>query len=494
MGATTGTATIVVTDLVGSTRLRSALGEQTADDLRREHDVALTEAVTAHRGRVVKGAGDGILAAFESASDAVAAAVAMQQAVYELGRRHRLRLAMRVGISAGDVSWEGGDCFGLPVVEAARLEEAAEPGRILCAAIVRALARGRAGVEFGPEASWVLHGLAEPVPACEVGWSPPETLSRSEVLPLVGRAVEMDEIMAAWERVTAGSGGAVLVAGEPGIGKTRLVQEVTSRVSAGGGTVWWGTAYEGEGRAYGPITEMLDTYVRVADPVAIAEELGARAGLVARLTSMLSDSVEPAKLSADGERERTVDAVVDFAAAVASRAPLLVVIDDGHWADAATVGLIRTLVRRASRLRMLVVIAYRDTDLNRRHPLGDVLREWRRQPSVMRLTLRGLDRDQVVELASAVADQDVPATVASAISVETDGNPLFVREVVLHLLEEGRLSLAGGEWETGAELGIPRVCAMPSAADCRDCRTTPTACWWWRRHSTPISTWPTWAP
>src|SRR5262249_31736938 len=117
VGATTGTATIVVTDLVGSTLLRAALGEQTADDLRREHDGALTAAVTAHRGRVIKGAGDGILAAFDSASDAVAAAVQMQRAVYELGRRHRLRLAMRVGISAGDVSWEGGDCFGLPVVE-----------------------------------------------------------------------------------------------------------------------------------------------------------------------------------------------------------------------------------------------------------------------------------------------------------------------------------------------------------------------------------------
>ena len=159
MGSTTGTATIVLTDLVGSTALRSQLGERAADELRRDHDAALTAAVSAHRGRVVKGAGDGILAAFDSASDGVAAAVAMQQAVHELGRRRRLRAGDPGGVSAGDVSWEDGDCFGLPVVEAARLEAAASPGQILCAEIVRALARGRASVEFGPAASLSLKGL-----------------------------------------------------------------------------------------------------------------------------------------------------------------------------------------------------------------------------------------------------------------------------------------------------------------------------------------------
>ena len=117
--ATTGTATVVFTGLVGSTVLRSRLGEQAADALRREHDVLLGDTVAAFRGRVVKGAGDGIMAAFGSASDAVAAAVAMQQAVHAFGRRRRLDLTIRVGLSSGDVSWEDGDCFGLPVVEAA---------------------------------------------------------------------------------------------------------------------------------------------------------------------------------------------------------------------------------------------------------------------------------------------------------------------------------------------------------------------------------------
>jgi class 3 adenylate cyclase len=144
VAASTGTATIVFTDLVGSTALRSRLGEQAADDLRREHDAALADVVETHRGRVVKGAGDGIMAAFDSASDAVVASVAMQRAVVAMGRRRRLELAIRVRISAGDVSWENGDCFGLPVVEAARLEASAGPGQILAAELIRVLARGRA--------------------------------------------------------------------------------------------------------------------------------------------------------------------------------------------------------------------------------------------------------------------------------------------------------------------------------------------------------------
>ena len=458
MGATTGTATIVFTDLVDSTELRSTLGEHAADDLRREHDAALTAAVTAHRGRVVKGGGDGIMAAFESASDGVAAAVAMQQAVYEVGRRRRLRLGMRVGVSAGDVSWEAGDGFGLPVVEAARLQEAAAPGQILCAEIVRGLARGRAGLEFGPGTSLSLKGLVEPVTAYEIPWSPPTATPRTMLLPLFGRSAEVGLVMEAWDGATNGAGGAVLVAGEPGIGKTRLVEEVARGVTRSGGTVWWGTAYEGEGRAYGPITEMLDAYLHVADPTAAAQQLGATAGLVARLAPAVRDLVEityAAPLAPDVERERTVDAILEFAAAVASTAPLLVVVDDAHWADASTVRLLRTLVRRSARLPVLVVVAYRDVDVDRGHPLADALAEWRRQSSVVRIALRGLDRDTVGELLGALVDRDdAPAALVSAISAETDGNPLFVREVILHLLEEGQIGR--GEWSAPvAELGIP---------------------------------------
>ena len=177
----------------------------------------------------MKGAGDGILAAFDSASDGVAAAVAMQQAVHGIGRRRRLELAIRVGISVGDVSWEDGDCFGLPVVEAARLEAAAEPGQVLCAEIVRMLARGRAGVEFRPVGELLLKGLDEPVAACEIAWSPTDAGTRRDGDP-VGRTLGgVGGCSPTRGSGRGGGGGAVLVAGEPGIGKTRLLQSSRRR-------------------------------------------------------------------------------------------------------------------------------------------------------------------------------------------------------------------------------------------------------------------------
>lgn len=144
------TATIIFTDLVGSTALRARLGEERADDLRRIHDEMLTARIEAHGGRVVRPQGDGLMAAFPAASDALTAAVEMQQAIdrYNRSPDALAELSMRVGLSTGDVSWEGGECFGTPVVEAARLEAAAEGGQILCSDFVRMMARGRGGHEF----------------------------------------------------------------------------------------------------------------------------------------------------------------------------------------------------------------------------------------------------------------------------------------------------------------------------------------------------------
>jgi predicted ATPase len=193
---------------------------------------------------------------------------------------------------------------------------------------------------------------------------------------LFGRVAEVGVVLEAWDRARTGAGGAVLLAGEPGIGKTRLAEAVVSRVMQSGGRLWWGAAYEGEGRAYGPVSEMVDGYLRVSDPAAVAHQLGAGAGLVARIAPAVGDLVQladGAPLPPEVERERTVDAILEFAAAVASAAPLLVVVDDAQWADASTVRLLRTLVRRSARLPVLVLVAYRDVDLDRRHPLADAL-------------------------------------------------------------------------------------------------------------------------
>lgn len=208
------TATIVFTDLVGSTALRAALGEERADELRRVHDALLTEKITSNGGRVVKGGGDGLLAAFESASAALTACVHIQQAVEAHNRRiDRLaELAVRIGVSAGDVSWEAGDCFGTPVVEAARLEAAACGGQILCSDLVRLLARGRGGHQLVFVGELDLKGLPEPVPAHEVLWqttSPeevplPPSLALSAAAAFLGRHEEVARAAAVIDDTASG--------------------------------------------------------------------------------------------------------------------------------------------------------------------------------------------------------------------------------------------------------------------------------------------------
>lgn len=194
---------MLFTDLVGSTALRTRLGEEPAEDLRREHDRLLAEAVKAHAGRVVKGLGDGIMATFAAASDAVAAAVAIQQSVDRHNRRRDLLapLAVRVGISLGDVTFEDDDVHGTPVIAAARLCAAATGGQILASDLVRVLVGPAHAEGFIPAGLLELKGLAEPLDTCEVSWEP-RPLSR---IPLpafltdlgrifVGRGVQLEQL------------------------------------------------------------------------------------------------------------------------------------------------------------------------------------------------------------------------------------------------------------------------------------------------------------
>ena len=245
----TGTTTILFTDLVGSTAQRAQLGEEAAETLRRAYDRLLDDAVTAHHGTVAKSVGDGIMATFPGAADALAAAVAIQQAV-DGHNRHApsVPLAVRVGISLGDVAWERGDCFGTPVIEAARLCAAADGGQILVADLVRLTARGRGDHTFTTVGPVVLEGLPDPVVACTVDWEPlalvglplPPRLGTRSRFAMVGRSAETEALALAWAKAKDGQRQVVLVAGEPGIGKTRLATEAARAAHADGGTVLFG--------------------------------------------------------------------------------------------------------------------------------------------------------------------------------------------------------------------------------------------------------------
>src|ERR1700722_8529468 len=245
----TVTRTVLFTDLVGSTELRIRLGEDDAENLRRDHDALLRDAISANGGTVVKGLGDGVLATFEAAAAAASAAIAIQQAVDRHCRHNPDRtFGVRVGISLGDVSLEDGDVFGVAVIEASRLCAAAAGGEILVADLVRSLARGRGGFGFDPLGDLELRGLPDPVPCCRLRWEPlaPDSSGAgSTSLPFpplldigitgyVGR-VELRAHLAERRRVVqAGATCTVVLSGEPGVGKTRTATEVARAAFADG--------------------------------------------------------------------------------------------------------------------------------------------------------------------------------------------------------------------------------------------------------------------
>jgi hypothetical protein len=178
------------------------------------------------------------MVAFASAADAVRCAVAMQQE----GRRpvHGEQLAIRVGLNAGEALKEAADYFGLPVVVARRLCDRAEAGQILCADVIAGLLMGRPDFAFSDLGKLDLKGVPQAVSAFAVHYEAGGGELVPSRLPFVGRQGELDRLRARWAEAAAGRGRLVLVAGEPGIGKTRLVEELAERAAGDGAEVLWG--------------------------------------------------------------------------------------------------------------------------------------------------------------------------------------------------------------------------------------------------------------
>ncbi|MGZ4712127.1 MAG: ATP-binding protein [Acidimicrobiia bacterium] len=477
--STAGLVTILFTDLVGSTALSQELGDHAADDVRREHFEVLRQAVSRTGGTEVKTIGDALMVSYPAAADAVAGAVAMQQGVARHNRRGAgPRLEMRIGISAGDATFEDGDWFGTPVVEAARLCAAAEGGQILATEIVKVLGGTRVGHPLVSVAPIAAKGIAEPVAACQVVWEPEEDeIAESRAVPLppvvatpnlvtlVGRDTERSVVVDAWKEVVAGGRRVVLVAGEPGIGKTRLVKDVCQLAHDHGGAVLWGGCEEELSVPYQPFVEAIRWYSSVADLDELRSELGPLGGELTRLVPELARIVPgldaPVSADADTERYRLFEAAVEFFAALSARGPVLLVLDDVHWAAKPTLLLLRHILRATAPMNLLVVATYRDTDLDRTHPLAEMLADLRREPGVERLALTGLDEQGVVAFLEHTAGHELDAPgleLARVVHAETEGNPFFVGEVLRHLAESGALVFRDGRWTsdlTADQFGIP---------------------------------------
>ena len=282
-------------------------------------------------------------------------------------------------------------------------------------------------------------------------WRPVGTTRTGVVSLFVGRTAEIARLRDCVTETEAGRGRLTMVVGEPGIGKTRLTDEIASQAAERGFEVIWGRCYEGDWTPpYVAFAEALAMVVRTAELRELRNDLGFGGPPLARMVPLLRERLpdlpEPASLGPNEEQFRLLDAVVQLLAARAKRRPVVIVIDDLHWADAGTLSMLRHLSRFLKDHRICVIANYRDLELDRQHPLGDALVELRKEAGYERIVLRGLGDPEIAAMLAAIAAHDLDSTLVQTIVAETGGNPLFAREILMHLLEDGKLTQDGEVW------------------------------------------------
>jgi tetratricopeptide (TPR) repeat protein len=270
----------------------------------------------------------------------------------------------------------------------------------------------------------------------------------------VGRERELGELRAGLEIAISGRGRLFLVAGEPGIGKTRLLGELAAHAPRREARVLWGRCWEGEGApAYWPWVQIVRSHVRIHDAERLRSEMGAGAADIAQIVPEVYErlpGLTPPTPIAEPEhaRFRLFDSITAFFKNAAQADPLVVILDDLHCADKASLLLLQFLAREMAESHLLVVGAYRDVEVQRGHPIIDALVALRREPVHERILLRGLSEREVAALLGALGGEGAPAAFVKLLCRETEGNPFFIEEILEHLIEEGIVERERGRWKS----------------------------------------------
>jgi len=453
---------VVFTDLVGSTEMSSRLGPEKTEDLRVVHFGLLRSAMGQHGGSEVKNLGDGLMMVFPSLGSALDGSVAMQQAVDRHNSGGKEPLGVRIGISTGDATEEEGDFFGEPVVEAARMCAKCDAGQIIVSQLLSMLARST-GHTFTSIGDLELRGVPEPVQSMTVDWESvqvegampvPDRLKPDMERELAGRTDEMASLQQAFKDAEGGTPRVSLLAGEPGIGKTRLSSELAAEAYGRGSLALYGRCDEELSLPYQPWVEALGYLFEHGPEDLLAEAIRLHgpelAGMIPAVRRRFPDVELPASTDAETERYRLLQAVASLLTIVSADGPVLLVLDDLHWAGKPTLTMLRHVFTNVSSASLMIVGTYRDSDLQAGHPLIDTVATLRREPGVEQIPVTGLDDLEMVALVQISAGHDLDETAtAMALSLrrETAGNPFFAHEILRNLVEVGDLVLGDdGRW------------------------------------------------
>ncbi len=396
-----------------------------------------------------------------------------------------------MGLHTGEAYARDGDYYGQAPNRAARLMALAHGGQILVSRVTGQLARESMDddVTLLDVGEHRLRGLARPERVYQVTHpalpqSFPSLRSLDDSLAslmadvsvpfpsrlaipaaFAGRDRELARLERCWADVRDGTGRIVLVAGEPGIGKTALVARLATRVHEAGDVVLYGRCDDDFGVPYEPFVEALGQLLpNLPEPLlgAHVQEYGPQlAHLLPGLRRSVRGLDAPPGVDSDEQRFQLFASVAALLATVGRAAPIVLVLDDLHWADQPTIALLRHLVRRAEPMRVLLAGTYRDSEVPIGHPLHDLMVQ-PLTPAAERITLTGLAGPELVTMLEQTAGHEMDEIglgVADALSRDTGGNPFFVGELLRHLAETGAIYQDEHDrWQlrgTVATLGLP---------------------------------------
>jgi DNA-binding SARP family transcriptional activator len=266
----------------------------------------------------------------------------------------------------------------------------------------------------------------------------------------VGRERELRELLRSLDEAGAGEGRLILLTGEPGIGKSRLAEQLIRGARQQGLDVLVGRCWEAGGAPpYWPWVQALRTHVESVEPTVLRAEFGTGAGelaqLLPELREMFPDLSMPPALESEGARVRLFEAVAVFCRNASARRPLVIVLDDLHAADEPSLLLLRYLAREIESMHVLLLAALRDVAPIPSEPLTAMLAEATRESATRRLPLSGLNERDIAEYVELAAAEIASEELTAALNAETEGNPLFVTETVRLLALEGvRRDSTGG--------------------------------------------------
>ena len=446
--------TVVFADLIGSTALHERLDAESVRSLMSRYYGALHAAVEAHGGTVVKLLGDGVMAAFglprvaeDDAMRAVRAALAMQQAFRALAREQS-GIGLRVAVNTGEVVVDAAtdDVVGDPINVAARLQDAAQDGDVVIGEATRRLVG--ALVTLAPLGRVALRGRAETVAAYRVVSL--ERPAGASAVAFVGREEELGRLGAVYDAARAAPAARLaVVLGSPGVGKSRLLDEFARRLD--GATVLVAHCEAAGGATFAPLAKALRAVLGVGTgrggyDLRRAIDAAVPGGEADR--SRIATGIGALLAGTPAAPEETFFVVRRLLAGLGAAQPVVLVLDDLQWAEPLLLDLLEHLVQWSTGVPLLLLAAARP-DL--RDARSALVAPGKLATDVV--MLGGLDAVAATRLAANVIGADaLPAAVAGRVLATSEGNPLFLGELVRMLVDDGALKREGDRWTAGVDL------------------------------------------